>query len=498
MVERISTGVVGLDSLLDGGLFSERAYMVSGGPGTGKTTLCFHFLTANGQEPSLMITLDKNVEKLQWMAESLGLYSDSLILEDLSPGDIRDETRNSFDVMPSSELGLGPLVDKICQAVERHTPSRVAIEPLSTLWALAPDSYQFRRQCQALFNFLTERGATVMFSTEDTSAFQGHVPVADLYFVADGIVSLERVKAGRMVSVTKFRGSGFTGGRQFMRLTGSGMEVFPQLMPRDRHRPGDRGQVQSGIAELDNMLKGGLDTATLTIISGPSGAGKTTLAMQFVTALAKQGEQALVCAFEESGESILLRCRALGLPVDDLIRDKSLEVRSIDPMRYAPDELAQALRREVEENGVRVVMIDGSAGYKVSVANLAVAGEDVSQRLHILCRYLVGAGVTVLLVNETPTIASDTLATADPNITYFSDILISLRYIEIDSELQKTISIIKRRAGDFDNTLRRLEITDQGLKVGQPLREMQGILRGQPVQDGCDAPMEEPRDGSAP
>ncbi|WP_404364193.1 ATPase domain-containing protein [Marinobacter sp.] len=482
MVTRISTGIAGLDSVIGGGFLKERAYMVTGGPGCGKTTLCLHFLVAEPAEKSLLVTLDKNLDKIRWMADSLGLMTDNLVLEDLSPGDVRQETRESFDVVPTSELGLAPLVDRICAAVDRHQPGRVAIEPLSCLSSLAPDSFQFRRQSQALFNFLTERGATLVFSSEDLRTMRGEKPDADLYYIADGIINLERMNKGRMLSVTKIRGSNFMDGWHSMRLTDRGIQVFPRLVPEDGERSSGSVEISTGVQQLDAILHGGIRTATMTIIAGPTGAGKTTLGMQLVCAMAKSGDATLVCTFEESGTSILERCRNVGLPVDSLLDQARLDVWTIEPLAYSPDEMGHALRKRVQEGGVKTVMIDGSSGYSVSVANLAAPDESAGGRLHALCRYLVGLGVTVILINETPHISSENVTAADPGMTYLSDLLIMLRYIEMDSELRKTISVIKKRAGDFEKSLHEFDITDEGLRIGPPLRGLQGILRGQPIQ----------------
>ncbi|WP_166254640.1 ATPase domain-containing protein [Marinobacter salicampi] len=482
MVERISAGIAGLDSILGGGFFKERAYMVSGGPGCGKTTLCLQFLAQCSDEPTLYITFDKSMEKIRWMAESLGLMPEKLVFEDLSPGDIEQEAQDAFDVIPSSDLGLAPILRKICDALDRHRPARVVIEPLSSLAALSPDAYQFRRQSQALFNFIASRGATLLFSSEATDGEHSTQGGSELNFIADGIVTLARMGQGRSIRVSKHRGSTFSAGNHFMKLTSSGMRVYPRMVPSDHSQAVTSRQITTDIPALNDMLNGGMHTGSMIIIAGPTGVGKTTLGMQFVCAAAKRGERALVFCFEESEQTVLSRCERLHLPAAQLTEAGDLQVQTIEPMRFSPDELAQSIRQQIEEHDIRTVMIDGSSGYKVSVENLAVDGEDVNNRLHALCRYLVSAGVSTILVNETPHISSENVSAADPSMNYLSDTLIMLRYIEVKSELRKTIGVIKNRVGDFAKTLHRFDITDEGLQVGPPLHGLSGILRGQPIQ----------------
>ncbi|MFE8070611.1 gas vesicle protein GvpD [Marinobacteraceae bacterium S3BR75-40.1] len=477
MGKRLSTGVAGLDSILSGGIFPECAYLVSGGPGTGKTTLCLQFLTADPQEKSLFITLDKNLRKIRWIAETLGLSSHNLALEDLSPADVEEETRRSFDVVPSSDLGLAPVVEQIIDAVRFYRPARVVIEPLSTLYALAPDSYQFRRQCVALFNYLSEQGITVLCSGETVNNNRSQ---DDLEFIADGVFKLTSMNQGRSIAVAKMRGSGFADGNHFMRLTPAGMRVYPRLTPSEHYRPIDRETLAFGIPALDTMLKGGLDRGTITIIAGPTGVGKTTIGLQFVAERARQGESGIVYTFEEETESLRHRCRNIGMPVDDQIKDSVLRLRSVEPMLYSPDELAFEMRHEVEALGARTVVIDSTSGYELAVAHLSVCGEDPVGRLHALCRYLVAMGINVILINETPHIASDSVTPTHPEISYLSHTLIMLRFIEVESEVRKAIGVLKRRLGNFEKKLRAFEITESGIQVGSPLNGMRGILTGQP------------------
>ena len=279
---------------MPGGMIPRHTYMINGGAGSGKTTLSLHFLTQVPGQDTLYITFDKNSQTIRWMAETLGLISPKLHFVDLSPGDIDDEVQAAFDVIPSSELGMSPVLQRIHEAVTEYRPTRVVIEPLSSLLYLAPDRYQFRRQCHALFHYLTETGATVVFTAEAGMAPFPDSSNGDLHFICDGVIELENLREGRNIRISKFRGSGFADGVHFMRLTPEGMRVFPRLVPADHSRPFSSDLLSSGIPELDETLHGGINRGTVTIIAGPTGVGKTTLGMEFVMAAVNRGERSVV------------------------------------------------------------------------------------------------------------------------------------------------------------------------------------------------------------
>jgi circadian clock protein KaiC len=236
-----------------------------------------------------------------------------------------------------------------------------------------------------------------------------------------------------------------------------------------------------GLAELDQMLGGGLERGTITIISGPSGVGKTTLGMQFMRATAGRGERSVVYAFEEQLGTLLHRCGCVGIPVREAMEGGALSLVQVEPLRFSPGEFALRVRREVEERGARVVMIDGIAGYR-----LTLAGDDLVSHLHALGRYLKNMGVTVLLVNEMDTITGDFQATG-VGLSYLCDNLVFLRYLEMDGEMRKAVGVLKKRVGDFEKTLREFEITSTGLRVGSPLTGLRGVLTGTPEQVGSPA-----------
>jgi len=354
--------------------------------------------------------------------------------------------------------------------VEGVKPGRVFIDPLTQLRYLATDVFQFRRQVLSLLRFFVERGVTVLFSSEPNE----ETPDYDLQFMCDGVFELDCVGHGRRVRVRKLRGSDFRGGWHTMRLSGQGMEVFPRLVPAEHMREFRPEAISSGVSELDELLNGGLERGTVTIISGPSGVGKTTLGLQFMAEAAKRGERSVLYAFEEEKEIVLRRAENLKIPVREMIDQQKLLLQKVEPLKLSPDEFAMLVRQEVEQRQTRLVMLDSVAGYKLSLH-----GEDLTRHLHALAKYLQNMGVAVLLVAECSQVVGE-FRVSDAKITYLADNVIFLRYLEIDGQLRRAIGVLKKRLSDFEPALREFRIGPVGVSVGQPLTGLRGILRGLP------------------
>jgi circadian clock protein KaiC len=473
---RCPTGVVGLDEVLHGGLVPRRAYLARGGPGTGKTTLGLHFLlagTARG-ERALLITLESNEGQLRSDADAQGLGLEAVNVLDLSPTREFFAENQSYDIFSPADVERDPTTRQIVETIQEHRPQRVFVDAITTLRYLSPDAFQFRKQALSFLRFLMESGATVLMSSEPTVT----APDDDLCFMSDGILALEISSAHgtlrRSLSVAKMRGSDFEGGPHSLRLTSRGMEVYPRLVPSSHEREFVPEIIPSGLPELDEMLGGGIERGTITILSGPSGVGKTTLGMQFMRGAAARGERSVVYAFEEQKDTLIHRCTSVGIPVREMIEEGTLSVVQVEPLRFSPDEFALRVRREVEERGARIVMIDGISGYR-----LTLAGDDLVTQLHGLGRYLKNMGVTVLFINEVEGITGDFRAT-EVGVSYLCDNLIFLRYLEVYGELRKAIGVLKKRVGDFGKALREMQITDQGIRVGEPLSGLRGVLTGTP------------------
>jgi circadian clock protein KaiC len=473
---RCRMGVAGLDEVLHGGLVPQRAYLVRGGPGTGKTTLGLHFLLtgAAAGESTLLITLESNERQLREDAAAQGLDLSEVRVLDLSPTREFFAQNQSYDIFSPADVERDPTTEQIVQTVQECRPTRVFVDAITTLRYLSPDAFQFRKQALSFLRYLVEHGATVLMSSETTAS----VPDDDLRFMSDGILELEVSPAHgtmrRTLSVAKLRGSDFEDGSHSLRLTARGMRVFPRLVPGAHESEFVLDQVASGVPELDEMVGGGLERGTISIFSGPSGVGKTTLGMQFMKEAASRGERSVVYAFEEQRETLLHRCEAIGIPVRGMIDEGNLSVFQVEPLRFSPAEFALLVRQEVEERGARIVMIDGISGYR-----LTLAGDDLVAQLHALGRYLKNMGVTVLFINEVEGITGDFHAT-EAGVSYLCDNLLFLRYVEIDGELRKAIGVLKKRMGDFGKSLRELKITRHGLQVGAPLTGLRGLLTGTP------------------
>lgn len=468
---RTSTGIAGLDEVLLGGLIARRSYMIRGGPGSGKTIWGLHFLdwaAAQGQT-CLFITFGESEAELKRNGRLLGFDVDRLKFLDLSPNSDQFAQAPDYDIFPPSEVERAPVARQIRDAVTSLRPSRVVVDGMTQLRQLSANGFQFRKEALAFLRFLSEAGCTVAFTSESNEG-----PDEDLQFMADGVISLESQGGRRRMIVTKFRGSDFRAGYHTLRLSSRGMEVFPRLLPEDFSFPFSPECIPFGVKELDTMLNGGLERGTITIVTGPSGVGKTTLGMQFATAAAARGERAAVYVFEEPCASLLRRCEAIGIHAEKRLAEGTLSLVQIEPLRFTADEFALMVREEVERRKARIVMIDSVSGYRLSVRD-----ENLVTHLHALAKYLQNMGVAVLLLNEVEAITGDFRVT-DVGVSYMADNIVFLRYLELRGEMAKALGVLKKRMSDFEKALREVRITEHGIEIGQPLHGLRGILSGAP------------------
>lgn len=469
---RLSTGITGLDEVLMGGLIPGQAYLARGGPGCGKTTLGMHFLVAGSSlgEKTLLITLGESETQLRQNAATMGLDLQDITCLDLSPTSSFFTQVQSYDIFSPAEVERDPIAQKIIQQVESIEPDRVFVDSITQFRYLVTDSFEFYKQVLSFLRFLKDRGATVLFTAEASQ----QAPDEDLQFIADGIINLEFAEEQRSLRVHKFRSSDFRKGTHSMRIADRGMLVFPRIVPKKSEGKLTTERISSGIPELDELLQGGIERSAITMISGPSGVGKTTLGMQFMKEAAGRGERSLVCCFEEATETLLQRCEAVNIPVRAMLDRGTLTVLSIEPLLYTCDEFANLVRREVEQNSIKIVMLDSISGYRLSFYQ-----RDLVHHLHALCNYLKNMGVATLLINEVEFLTGDFRVT-EMGISYLADNILFLRYLEVKGELRKAIGVLKKRLSDFEKSLREFEITRYGIKVGKPLTNLRGILRGTP------------------
>jgi circadian clock protein KaiC len=306
------------------------------------------------------------------------------------------------------------------------------------------------------------------------------MPTEGLEFIADGTIRLGSAPYGGTIAVPKFRGSGTRPGDHAYRIDDDEMSVFPALQPDGTRVDFERSQLSSGIPEFDDLLHGGIERGTVSIVSGPTGVGKTTLGTQFMREAASRGERSVIYLFEESKRTFVERSVAIDLPIREMIAEGALSVREVEALELSPQEFANIVREDVEEHDTRIVMIDGIAGYRLTLRG---DREMVLRRMHALGRYLGSRGVTTLLVDETKNITGEFNATQE-NISYLADNIVLLRHLELHGELRKAIGVLKKRTGDFERTLREFEITGDGVVVGDPLTRLRGILSGAPETTG--------------
>jgi len=476
--QRLSTGVPALDEVLKGGLLPQRAYLLRGGPGTGKTTLGTHFLTQGHQqgEAVLLISFGESEKQIRRNAQYCDQDLSKIEVLDLSPKQEFFTEQLSYDLFSPADVELDPITRDIIDAVDRIQPSRVFVDSVTQLRYLATDSFQFHKQALSFIRYLTERGATVILTSESSAS----APDEDLQFLSDGVIHLQYRSEERSIEITKFRGSGFVSGEHTVRLTQEGMKVYPKLNVQSRDRDFAMETLSTGIPEFDELLGGGIERGTTTIVTGPTGVGKTTFGMMLMKEGAGRGERSVVYSFEEMTEALYHRCESMNIPVRVMVKQGNLQIREIEALDYGADEFAQIVRRDVEENGTRIVMIDSVAGYQQSIRR-----GDVVKHLHALCRYLQNRGVAVLLINEVETITGDFRAT-EAGISYLADNIIFIRHLEIRGELRKAIGVLKKRLSDYEHTLREFQMTRYGIKVGRPLSGLRNILSGTPDWQGSD------------
>jgi len=469
---RVGSGVDGLDEVLCGGFVKNRAYLVRGGPGTGKTILGMHFLAAGARqgERCLFITLGEPAEQLRQNGTALGLNLGGVHFLDLSPTPEFFADAESYDIFSPAEVELEPTTRRIVGEIESFKPQRVFLDAMTQFRYLSAEPFHFFKQVLSFLRFLVAQGATVVFTSEGSPT----APDEDLQFMADGVIALAATPNGRALNVAKFRGSGFLDGWHSLRLDESGLTIFPRLVPELPSAESTAELLSSGVAEVDELLHGGIERGTVSIVSGPSGVGKTTLCLQILKEAAGRGEPAIAYTFEESAEMIQRRCEAIGLPIRPLVESGILTLRQVEPLRFSPGEFYCLVRHDIEAKGARTVLIDSVAGFR-----LALRGEDLVSDLHTLCRELRNRGTTVLLVDEVESITGDFQAT-ETGLGYLADNIVFLRYLEVRGGLRKAIGVLKKRLGDFEKTLREIEITRDGIKVGKPLTELRGILTGTP------------------
>ncbi|QSG13363.1 RecA-superfamily ATPase implicated in signal transduction [Halapricum desulfuricans] len=470
---RLSTGIDGLDTILDGGLIGRQNVIVRGPPGAGKTIFGLHFLAAGtDEEDSLYINLGEPTEYVQRTADHFGLNSETLQFLELSPDEKKFTEEGTYTLFSSAEAEQPSLVSEVRETVEELQPDRVLIDPITEFRFLTTDDHQFRSQILGLLDFLRSTGATVLM----TSQAAADLSDTDLQFLTDAVINLEQTSEVRTVDITKFRGPAAQRGPHAYEITESGVDVWPRLEVPDAQVDFPEENISSGVPELDQLLDGGLDRGTVTFFSGPTGAGKTTTSLQFVQEAAGRGSQSIIFSFEESRRTLLQRAEALNMPIGEMIEQGVLDIVEVQPREYTVNQLTNKVQDAVEADGVEVVLIDGTQGFK---QNLRGHGENPITNLIEIGRYLRQMGVTTIVTNEVHDITGQFRATEE-QMSNLADNIVFIRHVESRGKLEKVIGVLKMRTSDFERTLRKLEFTEYGVSVGDPLENLQGVLTGTP------------------
>ena len=476
---RVSTGIIGLDYILKGGLPKNRLHLLEGSPGTGKTTLGLQFLLegVRDAEKCLYITLSESKEELISVAESHGWSLDGIEIQDLTESGESLTDNSRYTVFHPSEVELDETTRAILDEVERVNPARVVFDSLSEMRMLASDPLRFRRQILALKQYFLTRQCTVLLLDDRTSKS----PDRQLESVAHGVLNLEYVPVeyGRQrhaIRVVKMRGVNFQSGFHDFNIETGGIIVFPRLSMEQKIKYED-GMLGSGEEKLDALM-GGLHYGTSTILIGPAGVGKSTLAMMYACSAVERGERAAVYLFDEGPETLYQRTSALGMDVRRYVEEGKISLRQIQLAELTPGELSYMVSREVEEKGAKVVIIDSVNGYMMATPQ----ERYLTMQFHELLAYLNRNGViSILVVGQYGLVGS---MQTPIDMSYLSDTVILLRYFEAHGSVHQAISILKKRTGDHERTIREFKIGPGGLQLGEPLTGFQGVLTGVPVYKG--------------
>jgi circadian clock protein KaiC len=478
---RASTGVPGLDDILGGGLPTNHLYLLDGEPGTGKTTLALQFLLAGAAQGArgLYVTLSETRAELEGVAASHGWSLEAVDVFELAPdeGGGLDE---GYTLFHPAEVELQQTMDLVAAAVDRAGATLVVLDSLSEMRLLARDPLRFRRQILSLKQFFAARDCTVLL-LDDKTAPEGDL---QLHSLAHGVIALEHVAQEygaerRRLHVAKLRGLRFRGGYHDFRIRTGGLAVFPRIRVDQRSDAGEAGLVPSGSPAMDQLLGGGLQAGTSLLITGPAGTGKSVLATQYACAAVTRGERVRFFLFDERLHTFRLRGEGLGLDLTTPVADGRLRLQQVEPTELSPGEFAHEVMRAVEVDGVKMLVIDSINGYLQSMPEERLLAIQV----HELLTYLATKGVTCIMTLVQHGIFGSPVEEA-AEISYLADAVVLLRYFEVHGEVRQAVSVVKKRSGDHERTIRESRVERGGLQVGDPLREFQGVLTGVPSFTG--------------
>ncbi|CCE04580.1 conserved hypothetical protein [Bradyrhizobium sp. STM 3843] len=479
--ERVSTGSEGLDDILGGGFDPNRMYLYEGRPGTGKTTIALQFLLAGVRrgERVLYITLSETRRELALVAKRHGWTLDGIEVFELVPPETSLDPDQQLTILHPAEIELSETTNLVFEKVTALDPSRVVFDSLSELRLLAQNPLRYRRQVLALKHFFAARNCTVVVLDDLSSADTD----LQLHSIAHGVISLEQLAIDygaerRRIRVVKMRGIKFRGGYHDFTIRTGGLKIFPRLIAAEHHTDFRGDFTPSGNSELDRLLGGGLERGTNALFIGAAGVGKSSVALSFALAAADRGEHAVYFAFDEGRGTLEARARTLGLPLDRAMASGKLRFQQIDPAELSPGEFAANVRSSVESDGARVIVIDSLNGYLAAMPD----ERFLVLQMHELLTYLGQKGVLTILVLAQHGLVGPMDTPLD--ISYLSDAVVMLRYFEVGGSVRRALSVVKKRSGNHEHTIREFQLTRSGIALGPPLTQFSGIFSGTPVYRG--------------
>jgi circadian clock protein KaiC len=478
----VSSGIAGLDYLLGGGFPARRIYLVHGPTGSGKTTLGMQFAMEGvcADETTLYVTLAESHEEMQQVAESHGWDLSGVKLFAPQTGDA-GLARDQYTLFHPGEVELTDLITRIINEIRESRPARVVIDSLADIRLLARDPLILLRQMRLLRDTLTDLHCTVLLLN---NLQRGNDPSGSLETFAHGIVELQYSDdlygaTRRCISIIKLRGMRYVSGRHDTRITTGGLMVYPRLVPHASEAPGDTQLVSSGSGELDRLCGGGLESGSSAMLIGSAGTGKSTVAAQFALAAAERGESTSMFLFDETDRSCRLRWEGMNMPLMQYVEQGLIQTCNVDPTEVSPGEFCHIVRTSVEENDTRIVVIDSLSGY------MQVMPQSRFMEVHLfeLLKYLNSRNVlSILIVTQHGILGSALESPID--VSYLIDTILLMRFFEANGEVHKAISVVKKRLGEHERSIRECYIGPHGLRIGEPLQKFHGVLSGIPIYRG--------------
>lgn len=473
---KAKTGVPGLDDILLGGFTQQRVFLLEGTPGTGKTTIALRFLiegVKNG-EKGLYITLSETAAELRQTAESHGWSLDGIEIFEVVPPESLLDADQQQSLLYASDLELGETTNLIFEAVERLRAHRVVLDSLSEIRLLAQSSLRYRRQILALKHYFSRHGSTVLLLDDLTTESADKT----VHSVAHGVVRLEEMTPDyggerRRLRVVKYRAQGFRGGFHDFAIRPGGAIVFPRLVAAEHRRAISRAQVKTGIEGFDKLLGGGIEGGSSTVLVGPSGSGKSVICLQFVREAIRQGGKAAMFIFDEEMNLLIDRAKPLGFDLAEMRAAGKLQITQLDAAELSPGEFAHTVRSAIRDPAVKTVVVDSLNGFQASMPQ----ENSLLLHMHELLQYMNRQGISTFLTVAQAGFMGEMKSPVD--VTYLADSVIMLRFFEARGSVKRALSVVKKRTGFHEDTIREFWIRD-GLRIGEPLKNFQGVLRGVP------------------